>query len=224
MLSVNNLSHRFGNKTVLNDLTFTISPGEIVGLIGPNGSAKTTLLNILMGMLKPISGSFTFPENSSMGMSVSRKGFFNDMSVIDNINLYSRLKQSSHEAVTQVMRDLSIDYGKKRFGQLSAGMKQRVSLSIPFMSPDHLVLLDEPSNHLDIDSIIALRNLILRRKESGCAFLITSHIFSDLEKITDQILFLKGGKLVHAGKTSDLLGRYSNLEEAYLNILQSVAG
>jgi len=218
MLKIENLSHGFGKKTVLTNVNFSVGRGEIVGLIGPNGSGKTTLLNILMMMMKPTSGSFTFPKNCSMGMSVSRKGFFDDMSVINNIRLYANLKSGEDKKIKSTMEDFAIDYGDKMFGQLSAGMKQRVSLAIPFVDSDHLILLDEPSNHLDVDSILTLRNLILHRKSTGCAFLITSHIFSDLEKTTDRIVFLKNGNTVHDGATVDLLKKYKTLEDAYINL------
>ena len=203
----------------LDGISFSVGKGEIVGLIGPNGSGKTTLLNVLMGMIKPSSGKFQFSESAGIGMCVSRKGFFDDMTVKNNIALYSRLLNARAEKVCQVMDEFQIDFGNMRYGKLSAGMKQRVSLLLPFVCDNSLILLDEPSNHLDIDSIIALRKSILHLKQGGISFLITSHILSDLEKICDRILFLKKGILVKDSTTDELMQSYGSLEEAYLKIL-----
>jgi ABC-type multidrug transport system ATPase subunit len=153
-----------------------------------------------------------------MGMSISRKGFFDDMTTEKNLFLFAMLLGVTQTKVRETMKEFAIDFGNVRFGKLSAGMKQRVSLIPPFIRHNDLILLDEPSNHLDVDSILKLRATILRLKHSGVAFLITSHIFSDLEKICDRILFLKNGKLVTDSATDKLIQEYGDLESAYLNI------
>ncbi len=218
MLSVQNITRAFGTKSALENVSFSVRPGEITGLVGPNGSGKTTLLNILTSMLKPSAGSFHIDNKIKMGMSISRKGFFDDMTTEKNLFLFAMLLGVTQTKVRETMKEFAIDFGNVRFGKLSAGMKQRVSLIPPFIRHNDLILLDEPSNHLDVDSILKLRATILRLKHSGVAFLITSHIFSDLEKICDRILFLKNGKLVTDSATDKLIQEYGDLESAYLNI------
>lgn len=218
MLIVNSISKRFSNKLVLNQVGFSINSGEICGLVGPNGSGKTTLLNILMGMLKPTAGTFQILDGMKVGMAVSRKGFFNDMSVRDNILLIARLANIEKAQALRTMDEFMIDFGKSQFGQLSAGMKQRVALLIPFLASNDLILLDEPSNHLDIDSIFVLRSKILDLKKRGVSFLITSHILSDLEKVCDRILFLKAGVLQIDSPTSGLIEEFGTIENAYLSL------
>jgi ABC-2 type transport system ATP-binding protein len=218
ILSVKNLHKNFGDKVVLEDINFAISKGEIVGLIGPNGSGKTTLLNVIIGMIKPSNGAVNIARNTVTGMSISRKGFFNDMTVCRNLLLYARFLKVGEARVKELMQDFFIDYGDKPFGQLSAGMKQRIALAFAFLLNNDLTLLDEPINHLDIDSILHLRSRLLHEKQQGGSFLITSHVLSDLEKVCDRLLFLKNGRLVEDTKVDALINKYGSLEESYLKI------
>lgn len=218
ILEVVELSKSFGHKEVLKNISFSIGQGEIAGLVGPNGSGKTTMLNIITGMIKMNSGTFYLKEGTKVGMSISRKGFFNDMSVYENIMMYSKLMDARKEEVMQKMELFMIDYGKMRFGQLSAGMKQRVSLLLAFLGRKDLIILDEPSNHLDVDSIFLLRSIILKLKAENVSFLVTSHIFSDLEKVCDRMLFMKDGYIVTNASTSSLIQEHGDLEKAYLHV------
>jgi ABC-2 type transport system ATP-binding protein len=215
---IKELSKSFGKKQVLKKISFSIGAAEIVGLIGPNGSGKTTLLNILLSITTPSSGSFSREPSETVGMSVSRKGFFADLSVKDNLELISLVAKGDKETLKRIFELFSIDFSDTKFSKLSAGMKQRVSLVLAFIKDYKLILLDEPTNHLDIDSILALRNLILERKKSGTSFLITSHILSDLEKVCDRVLFLKNGEITESHQVKELVDRFGDLEMAYSTI------
>lgn len=221
LLEVNNLVKSFDHKIILDKISFSIKEGEVIGIVGPNGSGKTTLLNIIMGMLKPNDGTYKFASNIKIGMAVSRKGFFDDMSVRNNILLNAIQCQANSAGVDRVIRDFEINFGDKFFGSLSAGMKQRVALAIPFLRYNHLVLLDEPINHLDADSIFILRSKILDAKSEKSSFLITSHVLSDLEKVCDKIIFIKNGKIKTEQSTLELLEKYQSLENAYIQITHS---
>lgn len=211
------LSKSYSNKSVLKEVSFAISPGECVGLIGPNGAGKTTLLNIMTGLVAPTSGKMTLSAER-LSWSISRQGFFSDMSVENNILLHVRLLGGDVNALPELLACFQVDFTKKRFGELSAGMKQKVSLLLAFARASDLVMLDEPSNHLDIDALLNLRKLIQQRKEKGTAFLIASHVLSDLEKICDRILFMKEGRIVKEGFSADLCTTYGSLENAYLSL------
>lgn len=220
MITAISLSKSFGKKMALENVSFSIAKREIVGVVGPNGSGKTTLLNILMGLIFPSSGSFSLDKNTAMGMSVSRKGFFDDMTVHNNILMYAKLSGVSANKVRTVMNEFSIDFGDQLFRNLSAGMKQRVSLIMPFLDDYGFVLLDEPTNHLDIDSILNLRDRISRQRDAeSTSFLITSHILSDLEKVCDRIIFLKAGRVIRDATKAEILSKYESVEEAYINIV-----
>src|SRR5690606_23418044 len=111
-----------------------------------------------------------------------------------------------------------IDFGHLSYGRLSAGMKQRVSLVYPFAMVNDLVLLDEPTNHLDIDSILLLRRKIIALKQAGVAFLLASHVVSDLERVCDQIIFLRNGRILENQPLGELLKNFGSLEDAYLKV------
>lgn len=221
ILLVNALGKNYGRKVVLTDLSFHINRQEIVGLVGPNGAGKTTLLNILTGMIKATTGQFEISEKDSLTAAISRKGFFGDMNTFDNLKMYANLIGVDETAVNAAMKEFSIDFAAKPFGQLSAGMKQRVALASAFLKPCKLILLDEPTNHLDIDSILALRDTISASRARGSSFLITSHVFSDLEKICDRILFLKNGTIADNAIVPELLSTYGSLESAYIEIFKT---
>lgn len=220
MLKVNQVSKKFLKREVLSEVSFSIEQAEIVGIIGPNGSGKTTLLNVLIGMLEPTFGNYIVEEGVRVGMAISRKGFFSDMTVADNLRLQANLLKVNDEKgqVENAMAKLEIDFGTTMFGQLSAGMKQRVTLAAAWLCHFDLILLDEPTNHLDIDSILLMRKLVKNESQLGTSFLITSHILTDLEKICDRILFMRQGKLLGSYQKNDLIQRYGSFEEAYLVI------
>ncbi len=222
MLSVINLSKKFQRKQVLKDISFSITQGEIVGLIGPNGSGKTTLLNILMGILYPSSGGFKVEPHIKTGMAVSRMGFFDDMTTKNNLSMYFDLAGTNHKALLEeLMSYFSIDYEMLKYSKLSAGMKQKVSLLTAFLDNYDLTYLDEPTNHLDVDSIFLLRSLLTKKKNEGRSFLISSHILTDLEKICDRIIFINEGRVIADATTSDLIKKYGTVEAAYLGLFRT---
>ncbi|MFM6249341.1 MAG: ATP-binding cassette domain-containing protein, partial [Dolichospermum sp.] len=130
----------------------------------------------------------------------------------------SRIDNSSIEGAGNIF---DINYFDKLFNSLSAGMKQKVSLTIPFLAHNDLILLDEPTNHLDIDSIIILRNKILKLREEGVSFLIASHGFSELEKVCDRVIFIKNRKILCNERSSDLLLKFNDFENAYQSIISN---
>jgi ABC-2 type transport system ATP-binding protein len=221
LIEINGLLKVFNNKKALQNINFSIKSSEIVGLVGSNGSGKSTLLNIIAGIVKPTNGAIWKRPKLKLGMSVSRRGFFSDMSVNNNLLLYQSLIEnfdSNH--LNDFIRLMNIDFLDKRFGQLSAGMKQRVSLALAFMQNQDLILLDEPGNHLDVDSLISLKNLIVTKMKAGTSFLIASPVLTDLERVCDRLVFLKDGQIINSSSVEVLLEKYSTIEEAYLNIVK----
>lgn len=221
IVKVKNLSKRFLQKEILKGISLEIARGEVVGIVGPNGSGKTTLFNILARTIKADDGEVLFSENIKYDCAITRSEFFGDMSVKDNIKLRCYLSQLDSSLIEGEGNIFSINYFDKLFHSLSAGMKQKVSLTIPFLAHNDLILLDEPTNHLDIDSIIALRNKILALKKKSVSFLIASHGFSELEKICDRIIFIKSGKVLYDENSMDLLMKFNDFENAYQSIISN---
>ncbi len=213
-LALEGVSKSFNKNVVLSSITFSVVPGEIVGIIGPNGSGKTTLLNVIMGLLRTDSGVISYFD--SIGAAVSRKGFFESMTVYDNLKIIAQLKEQDYAEIEKVLELFSIGYANSRFDKLSAGMKQRVALAQAFMGNHKLILLDEPTNHLDIDSIFILRSAIEVRKQQGTAFILTSHVLTELEKLCDRVLFLINGKVIREISASE--AEFTRLEAEYLKL------
>lgn len=167
-----------------------------------------------MGLLSPDSG--TISHNGSIGAAVSRKGFFEGMTVIDNLKVFAQLKGQDYSEIKRVLDLFAIEYANSRFDKLSAGMKQRVALAQAFMGNHKLILLDEPTNHLDIDSIFILRSAIEARKQQGTAFILTSHVLTELEKLCNRVLFLINGKVRKEISSSE--AEFTRLEAEYLKL------
>ncbi|HMP30506.1 MAG TPA: ATP-binding cassette domain-containing protein, partial [Saprospiraceae bacterium] len=156
IIEAKGISKKYKNKCVLQNIDLKIDSGEVIGLIGPNGSGKTTLLNIFMNIIQSYLGSLKIQSGARLGMSVSRMGFFEDMDVQTNVKMYASLGGGDIKNLNDLYDFLSIDYKSLLYKELSAGMKQKVSLLLSFLRQYDLTLLDEPTNHLDVDSIIAL--------------------------------------------------------------------
>lgn len=216
MIYVEHLTKKYRSKVVLSDVSFSCPKGSVLGIIGPNGSGKTTLLNLLVGLIPSTNG--IIKVQGTIGCCISRLGFYPDMTVEANLDYYRKLLNAEKDVVENLMHQFQIDYGKMLFRKLSAGMKQRVALVIPFMKAYDVTLLDEPTNHLDIDSILRLRALLQNMKGAGRTLILTSHVTTDLERICDTILFLRAGQLVQVSSVSTLMETYGSLETAYQKI------
>ncbi len=214
-MKILNLKKKINNNFILNEISFEFKRGQIVALIGANGSGKTTLLNCLAGV---ISYEGEFDERpKSIGICISRKGFFDDMTVNQQLTLYGKLILANEFNLEVALRLFSIDFGERRFGTLSAGMKQRVALTLAFIGKCELIILDEPTNHLDIDSIRKLWTLVSSYSKTGSTFVIASPMIAEMEKTADHILFLKDGTVVLEGQNQKLVDQFGSLEEAYLS-------
>lgn len=219
MLKVVKLSKQYAGIQALSNVSFSVSQGEIVGIIGPNGSGKTTLLNILIGLVSQTEGNYHFHNNVRVSMAISRMGFFDDMTVERNLSMYSDLQGIERDRMTKISKMFQVNFGSKRFGELSSGMKQKVNLTLGCASATDLLLLDEPTNHLDVDSIFSLREYMVNFKALGGSIVMTSHVLSDLEKVCTSYIFLKSGEIIKEISQIDLFSEYSNLEDAYLKIM-----
>lgn len=215
MLELVGLTKTFSRRNVISGLSMIVKQGETIGLIGPNGSGKTTLLNIIAGALRPTSGKVILQPGTQLGFGLSRKGFFNDMTVQHNLNMFIAMAGVEPSLIQGVLSKFDVDYGPKPFGKLSAGMKQKVSLALAFMRRCDVYLLDEPSNHLDVESLKALNHLIDERRKQGNSFILASHVLSELERKCNRIVFLRNGKIQSDERMESIVARFGNLDNAY---------
>lgn len=223
---VRHLSKRYGEHTVVNDLTFSIPRNHVVGLIGPNGAGKTTTMKMLLGLVRPTGGDISLLGRTvgepQWGDVLNRVG-----SMIEAPPIYDRLtaRENLHyqglavsgaidsDEVEQLLRLVDLaDRADDRPRGYSLGMRQRLGIAITLVGQPDLVILDEPGNGLDPAGIIEIRKLMGRLSETGTTVLVSSHQLAEVQQACDQLIVLANGRTVAQGTTADILsGRSQHL-------------
>lgn len=230
MISIKNLTKRFGKLTVLDNLNLEIKKGGVFAVLGPNGSGKTTLIKCILGMVIPNKGEILFKDESVLKKWTYR----NNLNYLPQIaNFPPNLKLNELIKMVKNLRpkaanesELIAHFGlesflNKKLGHLSGGTKQKVNLVLTFMFDSELIILDEPTTGLDPISLIHLKELIRAEKEKGKTILITTHIMSFVDEMADEIVFLLDGKIYFKGSVQELKvhTKEKNLEKAIANLI-----
>jgi len=214
MIKIENLHKKFGKNQVLKGLDLDIDAGEIFAVLGPNGSGKTTLIKSILGMVIPNKGTITLDGKSIRRDYLYRHkidylpqiaNFPHNLTVIELIRMIKDLRGNEITAEEQLIARFKLEpFLSKKLGTLSGGTKQKVNILLTFMFDSPLIILDEPTTGLDPISLIRLKELIASEKKKGKTILITSHIMSFVEEITNEIVFLLEGKIYFKGSISAL--------------------
>lgn len=210
-LLVKNVKKSFKDKIILDGINISIGKKEIVGLLGRNGSGKSTLMKIISGLQNASEGKveilgFDIEKNredalQNLGVSIEAPALYQALSGIENLKLMSNWTSSSKERLNEIIEYVGIGHKiNNKVSTYSMGMKMRLMLGMVIMSKPKLVILDEPMNGLDPEGVFELRNQLLMLKEEGCSILLSSHQLYELEKLSDRILMLEGGKIIYDGK------------------------
>lgn len=213
MVSIQNLHKKFGKNEVLSGVDLNINKGGIFAVLGPNGSGKTTLIKCVLGMVIPDKGNIdVLRENIKKGSNYRHKidylpqiaNFPSNLRVKELIKMIKDLRGNT--TIDEQLIDLFklTPFLDKKLGNLSGGTKQKVNIVLTFMFDSPLVILDEPTSGLDPISLIRLKDLIQAEKAKGKTILITSHIMSFVEEVSDEIVFLLEGKIYFKGSISEL--------------------
>lgn len=223
VLTVEHLTKKIGNKNILEDVSLNLKRGQIIGLVGANGAGKTSLMKVILGYSSYQDGTFRIIENknkkSNVGALIENPGIYPFMSGYDNLKLLNETK-NTHDIDTIVSQLDMDDYIHNKAKTYSLGMKQKLGIAIAFLNQPQLIILDEPMNGLDPKAVRDVRELIVKKAQEGVTFLISSHILSELVKITNSILIINKGKLV-TETTEEELNQYedNDLENVLLNII-----
>lgn len=206
IVEVKNLNKSYGKHKVLNDLSFKIEKPQVLALIGPNGSGKSTLMNCMMNLISFDSGEIEILGKSNKNYEIFREvSFLKDNRILypyltgfDHLKYICDIQKISQERIDQVIELADIgSFYKKIVSSYSLGMKQRLLLAMALCNNPKLILMDEPLNGLDTDSIFKFRDLIKNLGENNTTILISSHSLNELDYITNDILFLKGGSVIY---------------------------
>ncbi|HBF89128.1 MAG TPA: ABC transporter ATP-binding protein [Bacteroidales bacterium] len=213
VLNIQELRKSYGKITALDSLSLTINKGSVYGILGPNGSGKTTTLSILMEIIKQDSGQFQwFNEENiekakhKIGALIESPGFYPYLSVEKNLKVVTAIKNIPESDISRVLNIVNLEKRRKsRYDTLSYGMKQRLSLASILLGDPDVLVLDEPTNGLDPEGIAEIRNIILQEAKKNKTIILASHILDEVEKVCSHVAVLKSGKLIANGKVRDLL-------------------
>lgn len=206
IVEVNNLNKSYGKHKVLNDLSFKIEKPQVLALIGPNGSGKSTLMNCMMNLISFDSGKIEILGKSNKNYEIFREvSFLKDNRILypyltgfDHLKYICDIQKIPQKRIDQVIELADIgSFYKKIVSSYSLGMKQRLLLAMALCNNPKLILMDEPLNGLDTDSIFKFRDLIKNLGENNTTILISSHSLNELDYITNDILFLKDGSVIY---------------------------
>ncbi|MFD1096506.1 ABC transporter ATP-binding protein [Salegentibacter chungangensis] len=231
MVSIKNLHKEFGSQTVLDGLDLDIDQKGIIAVLGPNGSGKTTLIKSVLGMVVPQKGDIVVNGQAVKNNWKYRReidylpqiaNFPGNLSVKELIGMIKDLRGRKPQDEGLIEFFKLQPFLDKKLNKLSGGTKQKVNLVLTFMFDSPLIILDEPTSGLDPISLIRLKELIQREKEKGKTILITSHIMSFVEEISDRIVFLLEGKIYFNGSISELKTKtgQEDFEHAIATILK----
>ena len=230
MVTIENLHKRFGKNIVLSGLDLTIKDGGIFTVLGPNGSGKTTLIKAILGMVIPNKGVIEVLGENIKNKAAYRNqidylpqiaNFPSNLKVKELIKMIKDLRGQTDEDEELVKMFQLEPFLNKKLGTLSGGTKQKVNIVLTFMFESPLIILDEPTTGLDPISLIQLKKLIHQEKTKGKTILITSHIMSFVEEVSDEIVFLLEGKIYFKGTIAALKEKtkQSDFEHAIASIL-----
>ena len=214
MIEFKDVHKKYGKLEVLKGVSFTIKDGGIIAILGPNGSGKTTSMKSFLGMVVPTKGDILFNGKSIKNQWAYREqisylpqiaNFPNNLKVKELIAMIKNIKKLPCKDQELIELFGLQKHLNKSLGNLSGGTKQKVNLVLTFMVDVPYLVLDEPTSGLDPIAILALKKLILREKEKGKTILITSHILSFIEELSDEILFILEGNIYFRGTPQELL-------------------
>lgn len=216
-ITTNNLTYRFnGKETVLSDINLQVPTGSIYGFLGPNGAGKTTTLRLILGLLKKQDGEINifnqpFEKNRinilrKTGSLIESPSLYAHLSAKENLAILQKVYQCKPSRIEEVLKIVGLENtGKKSTGKFSLGMKQRLSIAIALMHEPELLILDEPTNGLDPNGIIEMRELLKQlNKDLGMTILVSSHLLAEIEKMVTHVGIINKGKLIFQGTMGEL--------------------
>lgn len=215
VLTTQHLRKEYKDTVAVKDLSITVEEGQIFGLLGPNGSGKTTTLGMLLGVIKPKKGTYSWFGNGqkdenrkNIGALLETPNFYPYLNAVDNLKIVAQIKDVAgvNEAIERVLKRVNLwERKKSKFKTFSLGMKQRLALASCMMADPDVLVLDEPTNGLDPQGIAEIRSLIMDIAKEGKTIVIASHLLDEIEKMCTHVAIMKHGKLLQVGTLEEIM-------------------
>jgi len=219
ILKVTGLGKSYGSIKALNDLNMSVEAGQIYGILGPNGSGKTTTLGILTGALYQDAGQYTWFQNkhknplTRIGTILETPNFFPYLNASENLDIVRHIKKSSDSNFDEILKLVNLyDRRNSKFATYSLGMKQRLAIAATMVGSPDVLIFDEPTNGLDPQGIADVRMTLQKVASSGKTVLLASHILDEVEKICSDVAIIKNGKLLAQGPVGSILSSDKTIE------------
>ncbi|WP_179336598.1 ABC transporter ATP-binding protein [Winogradskyella ludwigii] len=221
ILTINNLTKKFGYLTAVKNLSFSIQKGNVYGILGPNGSGKSTTLGIVLNVVNKTKGDFHwFDGNVSthdalkrVGAIIERPNFYPYMSAEQNLKLVCRIKGVSESKIDEKLAVVGLlDRKDHKFRTYSLGMKQRLAIASALLNDPEILILDEPTNGLDPQGIHQIRQIIKDIAAKGTTILLASHLLDEVEKVCSHVVVLRKGEKLYSGRVDEMINSYGFFE------------
>jgi ABC-2 type transport system ATP-binding protein len=234
-ITVAGLTKRYGPVTAVDELTFTVEPGQVTGFLGPNGAGKTTTLRMLLGLVAPTAGSALIggqryaklaEPRQVVGAVLETTGFHPGRTGRDHLRVIASSAGIQRSRIDQVLDRVRLtDAADRRVRGYSLGMRQRLGLAAAMLANPRVLILDEPGNGLDPAGLAELRDLLQGLASDGRTVLMSSHVLSEVAQTVDHVIIIAGGTLRFAGELSELTASQGQtLEAAFLRLTSDLAG
>ena len=237
-IEIKNLNKEYNNILAVQNINFTVNKGSIVGLLGPNGCGKTTTIGMMLGLIKPTSGTVFINdqniENENNRTKILEKVNFispyvelpKKLTVLENLKVYGKMYgvNDLQDKISDLMKRLNLlEFEKRKTGELSSGQKNRVSLAKALINDPEILLLDEPTASLDPDVGDYIRTYLEDfASKRGTTILLASHNMNEVERLCSEVMMMKNGQIIDKGTCESLINKHGrkNLEETFLKIVR----
>ena len=229
VIEIRNITKTYNNGRGVRRITINLERSDVMGILGPNGSGKTTVLKSIVGLVRPTSGEAvimghsvaTEPEEAlrSVGVLIERPALFENLTARKNLETMARIYPNVTDArIDEVLEQVRLrQYSREKVNRFSLGMKQRLGIAMALLSKPEIVILDEPTNGLDIEGTVEIRDLILAlARNEKVTFLIASHLAPELEKMCNKICIMHEGEILCTSTIDEALRFNPSLEDFYL--------
>lgn len=226
VLSIHHLSKRYGNIRAVDNLSLEVEKGSVFGILGPNGSGKTTTLGIVLSVINASNGNYSWfgkapskDDRKRIGAILEVPIFYPYLSGQRNLEIVAKIKGCSYESIPEVLEAVDLtDRRKSNFKTYSLGMKQRLAIAAAMLANPEVMILDEPTNGLDPQGIAEIRELILKIAASGMTIILASHLLDEVQKVCSHVVVLDKGKNIFTGKVDEMVNTPMHVEMAADNM------